>query len=148
MQKTSFDPSHSLLFLTNRVGRLLSNGIRQRAREENIDLLPTHLGVLVDLWVEDGLRQQDLAMAMIKDKGTIARAIDALEKMNMVVRAPDQKDKRNKRIYLTHKGKSLKERLYPHAQQTLCRAAEGISEQDLHTCKEVLRKMYFRLNSR
>lgn len=146
MKEPAFDPFDSLLFLTNRVGRLLSNGVRNRARLENIDLLPTHMGVLVDLWVQDGLRQQDLAISAIKDKGTIARAIDTLEKKNMVVRVPDERDKRNKRIYLTFQGKELKKQLYPHAQATLACATAGIPEEELRICKGVLRRMYDQLN--
>lgn len=147
MHEQQFDPLDSLIFLTNRVGRLLSNCIRSRAKLENIDLLPTHMGVLVDLWVQDGLRQQDLALSAIKDKGTIARAIDSLERENMVVRVPDERDKRNKRIYLTYQGRALKKKLHPHAIETLKEATDGISEDDLRICKRVLHRMYNKLNS-
>lgn len=146
MREQQFDPSDSLIFLTNRVGRLLSNCIRGRAKMENINLLPTHMGVLVDLWVQDGLRQQDLALSAIKDKGTIARAIDSLERENMVVRVPDERDKRNKRIYLTFQGRALQKKLHPHAMETLNEATEGIPEEDLRICKRVLLGMYNKLN--
>lgn len=146
MNKQQFDPLDSLIFLTNRVGRLLSNCIRGRAKLEDIDLLPTHMGVLVDLWVQDGLRQQDLALSAIKDKGTIARAIDSLERENMVVRVPDEKDKRNKRIYLTYRGRALQEKLHPHAMDTLSEATDGIPEEELRICKSVLHRMYNKLS--
>ena len=76
MTEKKIDPFESIIFLTNRVGRLLSNHIRLRAKKEKIHLVSSHMGVLVDLWVKDGLRQQDLAVSAIKDKGTIARAIE------------------------------------------------------------------------
>ncbi|WP_282775909.1 MarR family winged helix-turn-helix transcriptional regulator [Phaeodactylibacter xiamenensis] len=135
-------PVNSLVFLTNRVGRLLANEIRKRTALDELGLSAQHMGILVDLWVKEGLRQQDLAVSNIKDKGTIARALQSLEAANIVVRIPDQEDKRNKLIYLTHRGRSLREELLPEAQQTVQEATEGIPEEDLAICKRVLSQIY------
>lgn len=135
-------PINSLVFLTNRVGRLLANEIRKRTSLDELGLSAQHMGILVDLWVKEGVRQQDLAVSNIKDKGTIARALQSLEAANIVVRIPDQEDKRNKLIYLTHRGRSLREELLPEAQQTVQEATEGIPEEDLAICKRVLSQIY------
>lgn len=137
-----FSPIDMLVFLTNRVGRLLANDVRKRALEEGMELIPTQMGILVDLWVKDGVKQQDLAVSLIKDKGTVARTLDYFEKENIVVRIPDQEDKRYKRIYLTHKGKAMRDKVHPLAIETEHNALEEISVEDLKTCKEVLRKVY------
>lgn len=131
-----------LIFLTNRIGRLLANAIRDSMREEDAQVLPQHMGVLSDLWVRDGLRQQDLAISLIKDKATIARSLSTLEEQNIVVRVADPDDKRNKRIYLTHKGKSLKSALLPRAQQVQQEAVASICEDDVQTCLQVLEQIY------
>lgn len=138
------DPHDSLVFLTNRVGRLLSNVIRKKLEEEEGPqvLQSTHLGVLVDLWMQDGVRQQDLAVSTIKDKGTITRTLNFLEQENLVVRVTDRSDKRNKRIYLTHKGKELQHQLMPYAELATTGATENISADELRTCKDVLVKLY------
>ena len=135
-------PVNSLVFLTNRVGRLLANEIRKRTALDELGLSAQHMGILVDLWVKEGVRQQDLAVSNIKEKGTIARALQSLEAANIVVRIPDQEDKRNKLIYLTHRGRSLREELLPEAQQTVQEATEGIPEEDLAICKRVLSQIY------
>lgn len=138
------DPHDSLVFLTNRVGRLLSNEVRKKLEEEEGPqaLQPTHIGVLVDLWAQDGVRQQDLAVSTIKDKGTITRTLNILEQENLVVRVTDRSDKRNKRIYLTHKGKELEHRLLPYAQRAIASATSGISQEELSICKKVLARLY------
>ena len=147
MKDTShFDPMNSLVFLTNRVGRLLGNMVRKHAAADGIEIMPTQIGIMVDLWMQEGLRQQDLVVSIIKDKGTVARAIDALEKENMVVRIPDPLDKRYKRIYLTHKGKEMEYKLAPHARSAESLAVEGITENELNVCKKVLAKIYWNLN--
>lgn len=140
-QKEPFD---SLVFLTNRVGRLLSIEVRKQLEEdEDSQLVQTnHIGVLVDLWMQDGVRQQDLAVSTIKDKGTITRTLNFLEKENLVVRVTDRSDKRNKLIYLTHKGKELKHKLLPYAKEAISNAVSGITEAELKTCKDVLAKVY------
>lgn len=140
------DPFKSLVFLTNRVARLLTQRIWQRVDAEEVEILPQHMGVLSDLWQQDGVRQQDLAVALIKDKATIARTIQFLEQKNILVRVADQQDKRNKRIYLTHKGKSLKEQLIPHAANTVEEATAEIASEDLKICIQVLNKIYKNLN--
>ena len=147
MSNTSFNIFDSLVFLTSRVSRLMSNSIRNSAGDESIRLLPTHMGVLVDLWKQDGLRQQDLVVSAIKDKATIARAIDNMESENILVRVPDPNDKRYKRIYLTHKGKSLQGHMTPHIKIVETSAVEEITEEELQICKKVLRTVYNRLRN-
>lgn len=144
-QEPEFNPFHSLIFLTNRVGRLLASRIREEVEEELANLMP-HMGVLVDLWMKDGIRQRELAVSLIKDKGTIARSLDVLERENAVVRVPDAADRRNKRIYLTHRGRDLRRRLLPHAEEVMARATEGLDEEALAACRAVLVAMYHQLN--
>ncbi|MCB0564955.1 MAG: MarR family transcriptional regulator [Phaeodactylibacter sp.] len=146
MDTTQFNPLNSLVFLTNRVGRLLANEIRLRSDMEGLGLMSHHMGILVELWAKDGLRQQDLAVSTIKDKATIARALDHLEAENIVVRVPDTNDKRNKRIYLTHKGKELHQQIWPHAESVMKEVLADIEQQDLEACKRVLEHVYHKLN--
>ena len=113
---------------------------------DTIDIQPQHMGVLSDLWKKDGIRQQDLAIALIKDKATIARTISYLEQKNILVRVADEQDKRTKRIYLTHKGKSLKQKLIPIAEATVEDALVGVSAEELNICNQVLGRIYENLN--
>lgn len=145
MTEEQYHPLDSLAFLTNRVGRLLSNDIRKRSGSAVEQLFSTHIGVLVDLWVKDGLRQQDLVASVVKDKGSIARALDNLEKQGIVIRITDEQDRRNKRIYLTQKGRNLKNLMLPHALESMEEALEGVSQEEIAVCKKVLRRMYKRL---
>ncbi len=148
MAEHAYNPLDSLVFLTNRVGRLLSSDIRKRAGNEVEGLYSTHMGVLVDLWMQDGLRQQDLVSSVIKDKGTIARALENLEKEGIVTRETDEADRRNKRIYLTPKGRNLKTVMLPHALKSMDEALEGMPPEEVAICKKVLQRMYKRLTQK
>ena len=100
------------------------------------------MGILADLWRKDGVRQQDLVVSIIKDKANIARALTFLERSNIVVRVTDPKDKRNKRIYLTHKGKALKEQLLPQAIAIQEEIASQIDQKEFNTCMKVLEQIH------
>jgi DNA-binding MarR family transcriptional regulator len=147
IEEKSYQPFKSLVFLTNRIARLLTQHIWQSIDPAEVEILPQHMGVLSDLWQQDGIRQQDLATALIKDKATIARNIHYLEQKNILVRIADLQDKRNKRIYLTHKGKNLKQKLIPLAAHTVEDATANIESSDLKTCMKVLGQIYENLNS-
>lgn len=148
MLEQPYHPLDSLVFLTNRVGRLLSSDIRKRAGDDVEGLYSTHMGVLVDLWMQDGLRQQDLVSSVIKDKGTIARALDNLEKQGIVTRETDETDRRNKLIYLTPKGRKLKTVMLPHALAAMEEVLVNIPPEEVAICKKVLQRMYKRLTKK
>lgn len=140
--QSKYNHQESLIFLTNRIGRMLAAQMRKKKVLQQYDLMPQDIGLLVDLWSEDGLKQQDLAFSIIKDKATITRMLDRLEEKNIVVRVPDAVDKRTKRIYLTHKGKQLEQEVWPSAQEVVAHATSDISENDLKVCKKVLFQIY------
>jgi DNA-binding MarR family transcriptional regulator len=118
----------------------------QRLGEEEQRLMGPHMGILHDLMLADGTRQQDLAISSLKDKATIARSLRLLEKEGMVLRSPDPVDKRTKRIYITPAGRRFFRRIIPTAQEIMEEAKAGISSEDLSASIEVLQKMYDNLN--
>ncbi|MCI5083911.1 MAG: MarR family transcriptional regulator [Saprospiraceae bacterium] len=145
MNKQRQYPQDSLIFLTNRVGRLLAAAMRKMPEMEKYKLGPQDIAIMVDLWQKDGLKQQDLAVSTIKDKATITRGLGRLEERNMVVRVPDAQDKRNKRIYLTHLGKEMETELLPLAEKIVAEATKEISSEEVAICKKVLFEIYKQL---
>ena len=64
-----------------------------------------------------------------------------MEKHNLVVRVPDQNDRRVKLIYLTHQGKELQQLLTDGIMQSEQEALEGIDKQELEVCLKVLQQI-------
>jgi DNA-binding MarR family transcriptional regulator len=146
LAKSDFDPLDSIVFLTNRVGRLLIGHMRKDCNFASIGLSMPQMAILVDLWARDGVTQQELAISLIKDKGTIARALESMEELGLVTRQTDEEDKRNKRIFLTEKGRQMQDATLPLARKVTKEASSGISDEELRICKEVLGKIYKNLN--
>jgi len=138
----------SLGFLTNTVGRLIGIHMKNKLGKEEFDM-PTHcLGILAELWNQDGIIQQDLAISVIKDKATIARALELMEKKNIIVRIKDEKDKRNKKIFLTYKGNQLQGQVLFHSAGLLADAKQGITKEEMDNCLKTLEKIYHNLKNK
>lgn len=107
--------------------------------------MPHHMGVLADLWQKDGIPQQELAISNIKNKATITRALKYLESSNILVRIVDPNDKRIKRIYLTHKGKELKNEILPHTRLLEEEIISNLDKEEFETCIKVLKQIHQQL---
>jgi DNA-binding MarR family transcriptional regulator len=94
------------------------------------------------LWIKDGQAQQELCVYTDRDKPSTTRLIDTMEKHNLVVRVPDQHDRRVKLIYLTHKGRELQKTLMDGIKDAEQEALHGIDEADVEVCLRVLCQVY------
>ena len=111
--------------------------------------LPSHcLGILADLWEKDGVIQKDLAISIVKDKATIARALDLMERKNIIVRIKGELDKRNKKIFLTHKGHALQKKIMTHANKLVNEIESNVSKEEMNACLNVLNKVYHKLKNK
>ncbi|MEZ4828429.1 MAG: MarR family transcriptional regulator [Bacteroidia bacterium] len=133
-----FDFGQSIASLVGKTGGLMGHVLTERFRAAGYDLTVEHWIVLAHLWRKDGRNQQELAGMAGRHKTAITRAINWLEERDFVVRIPDKTDRRNNLIYLTHKGKNLKDVLMPCAISTQEDATRGISPEDMDHCKNVL----------
>ncbi|MCA3747949.1 MAG: MarR family transcriptional regulator [Rubrobacter sp.] len=83
----------------SRVGSLLSG----------IGLHPGQEMVLLELLREDGLRGGELARRLRVEPPTVTRTVRRLERCGLVSRRPDPEDARCFRVFLTQRGRSLRE---------------------------------------
>ena len=107
-----------------------------------LDITPEQWTVLIFLWKKDGVSQQELCNATFKDKPSMTRLIDNMEKQHLVVRILDKQDRRSNLVYLTKDGKALEEQAWPIANKTLAEALQGINVRELNIAQEVLRKIF------
>ncbi|SEP58431.1 MarR family winged helix-turn-helix transcriptional regulator [Neolewinella agarilytica] len=139
-------PHDLLIFLTNRVGRQLSRLMLEQMEFEGFLPQSTHMGLVADLVGNDGLRQQDLAISTIKDKGTVARALKQLESAGLLMRQIDADDRRQKLIRLTDKGNRLWQFAQSKATETMVTATHDIEQTEFDTCIDVLKRVYQNLH--
>lgn len=142
MSDKYYNLDDSLAYLVNHTARAMSHQLNQNFLQAGFNVTGEQWTVLLQILDDDGLNQQEIACKVGKDKASITRLVDGLEKRNLVVRIADKNDRRNKLIYLTKEGKQVKAELSKIATQTLADLQGNIADSDLETCKQVLRQVF------
>jgi DNA-binding MarR family transcriptional regulator len=142
---SEYEMGESLGFLVNRAGRAMGKTLREKFDAAGFNVPIEHWIIVAHLWERDGRQQQELADCIYKDKGTVARAINSLQKLGLVDRRDNKEDRRYNLIFLTTKGKKLQQKLTPILLEGIAEASSGIDVEDLATCKKVLRQIYHNL---
>lgn len=110
-------------------------------RQHNIDLTPEQFLLIDLLWNQGPMSQLDIADQMQKDKNSITKLVDAIERKGYVVRQQNPNDRRSNTIVLTDLGNSLKDNAKTKGISILNTMLEGISEEELNSFLETLDKL-------
>ena len=119
----------------------------QNAHEAGLDISLDQWMVLGPISYHKNASQKVLSDSCLKDKTSITKIVNTLEKKNLVVRVSDQLDQRIKRIILTTAGKQLLTDAIPIMNKTREEVAKGISESDIEIFKDVLSKIISNLEN-
>lgn len=109
---------------------------------EDITFPSSCIGVLADLWAEDGVNQKDLGISLIKTKSSINKMLAALESDDMIVKKDDPTDKRGKLIFLTEKGRKMQAKIVQASNCCDLEILDKVSPEDLAITKKVLGQYY------
>ena len=126
--------------LAGLVAHALAWQLRRNFEAEGFDLTHAQLGLLSDLFLEDGLTQQQLASKVWKDKAAVKRMVDLLEEKGYVERRAGD-DPRSYRVCLTAKARRIEKDLRRISDKTMRQMTEGIDPQELETCIRVLSRI-------
>jgi len=73
--------------------------------------------------------------------GAFTRIIENMINSNLIVKVPDQLDKRNNLIYLTQKGKALQKEMVEASGSVYYQTLDNISPIDIEKCLVILKQM-------
>jgi len=99
-------------------------------------------GFLAHLYIEDGLRQDQLMRETKVNKSTIARAVQKLEKSGYVIRRPEESDRRVYRVFLTKKAKGVREEIMVILEKQSKKMVRGFSKKRVSELFDMLHKIY------
>ncbi|WP_052495958.1 MarR family winged helix-turn-helix transcriptional regulator [Pedobacter lusitanus] len=114
--------------------------------QHDIDLTSEMFAVLRLIWKKEGQKQKDLADQLFKDKGSITKIIDNLEKRKLVERISDTSDARNKNIMLTQSGRQLEKTVLPLLDTFLSGITADIEKDELEIARKVLGQLIEKLS--
>ena len=147
MSNNQFKKGELYSFITGKASTAIARRLQKNFKQQNLDITIEQWSVLYHLWKEDGLSQQQLCDATFRDKPSITRLVDNLEKLKMVRRVASKEDRRINLIYLTKEAEQLQDQTMVIANQTLNEALDGVSNSQIEVAKEVLQRVYDNLKS-
>jgi DNA-binding MarR family transcriptional regulator len=142
MINNQFKKAELYSFITGKASTAIARNLQKKFNGAGLNLTIEQWSVLYHLWKQDGISQQELCNSTFRDKPSITRLVDNLEKLQLVRRVASENDRRMNMIFLTRQGQKLQEQTMELAEQTLNEALEGVSTEQVNLCKEVLQQVY------
>lgn len=142
MSNNQFKKGELYSFITGKASTAIARRLQKNLKQANVDITIEQWSVLYHLWKQDGLSQQQLCDATFRDKPSITRLVDNLEKLQLVKRVASKDDRRINMIYLTKEAQDLQEQTMLVASQTLNEALAGVTNGQIEIAKEVLQTVY------
>jgi DNA-binding MarR family transcriptional regulator len=132
-------PNDRLAHLIKDATRALLRALQMRLTEHSVSLGQwTFLRIL---WESDGITQRELSeLAGVMEPTTFA-AVTAMEKLGYVTRKKMPNNKKMVYVFITPKGRLLKRKLVPLAEEVNRIAVENVNRQDIMTLRRVLLAM-------
>lgn len=132
----------SLGHLASNASRAVLKRINQELSRRGFPITSEQFSVMVHVWDQNGQPQYVLTRTLYKDKTTMTRLVSSLETMGLVLRTPGQRDAREKNVSLTEKGRQMMTDIGNLVLDILDIGQKGISDRELETCKDVLRRFH------
>lgn len=131
----------NIIFQIGETSRLFHKRVTTIFSERRFNVTVEQFGVLALLWYKEGVKQQDIADGLKRNKTTITRIVENMINRNLIVKVPDQLDKRNKLIYLTQKGKALQKKMVESSGLVYYQTISNITSKDIDKCLVILKQM-------
>jgi len=139
-------PDDRIAHLVKDATRALVRALQVRLAEHSVSF--GHWTYLRILWVRDGLTQRQLSDEAGVMEPTPVTAIRAMEELGYVIRKQMPDNRKNMHVYLTARGRSLKAKLVPLAEEVNHVALAGVSARDIGITRDVLVAMIENLAAR
>ncbi len=120
----------------------IARRLQKNFRQAGVELTVEQWSVLVHLWKEDGLSQQELCNRTFRDKPSITRLLHNMEKQGLVKRVSSKTDRRINKIQLSDAARNMKDQSTTIANDTLNDGLEGVTKEEIEVVKKVLQQVY------
>ena len=142
MPNNHFKKGELYSFITGKASTAIARRLQKKFNMAGLNITIEQWSVLYHLWKQEGISQQELCNATFRDKPSITRLVDNLEKSGLVKRVASVHDRRINLIYLTKQAQKLQEEAMQLAEDTLNEALETVPPEKIEVCKEVLQVVY------
>lgn len=138
-------PGRSIGYLVRQTHRAFSRLLQARIAPHGVTVGMWYF--LRVLWEEDGISQRELSQRVGMMEPTTATALTHMERKGFVRRLRNRRDRRVVNVFLTERGRALKDQLLPLAAAVNDTASRHISAEELRSLRAVLTKLRAGLDS-
>ena len=129
-------------FWLDRTARIMKQFSSTKARELD-------LGITIDQWVllamiyqNENISQRELGERTFKDKASVARISDVLEKEGLIERLRNPENRREYRLRCTSQGKAKVAFLLPYVEEARRLGRGGLTDKEVETLISLLQRVY------
>lgn len=123
-----YHSDESLSRLLGSAHELLIRRLHHNLEQAQVPLTAEQFQVMCWLWDEEGVNQQQLAGCIRRNRGSVTRILDVLERKGLVCRKCDDSDRRVNKVCLTDEGRKWKDTARGIANQTLAQMLQPLDE--------------------
>jgi MarR family transcriptional regulator, organic hydroperoxide resistance regulator len=129
-------PNDRLAHLVKHAARGLARALQMRLTEHSVSY--GHWTFLRILWETEGLTQRQLSAQAAVMEPTTFSALNAMERRGYVVRRPSARNRKEIHVHLTPRGRALKGKLVPLAEEVNEVALRGLGAADIAATRRTL----------
>jgi len=134
---------------TKNFGAVIDKTIKQikanyqkKFEELNVNIT-TEQWMIIDCLAEKNVQTQtELAENSFKNKPTVSRILNLLQKKNMIERIPVQEDRRKFHIKLTNFGEQIHQKLFPEVEALRLKGWKGLNDEDYENLDRILNAVF------
>lgn len=132
------DPTRALMLKLLQMQTTFRQAVQRSLRREAIDLTFEMLQIMVILWRQDGVNQQELADASFKDKASLTSILNNLQSKELILRTKAPVDRRNNIISLTTTGRKMGQKVKPIIMALYAKAGMMVDLHQTQLCTQYL----------
>jgi DNA-binding MarR family transcriptional regulator len=136
-----YNLEQSILPWIGKTGKWIGLYIMDKFKEHDLNLTMEQLIVLKVLHDQDGMIQNRLAHITDRNKTSLTRLVQTMEKYRLIARYPDEKDKRINRIFLTKHGSEVFKSTFPIMDEVKSDLQKGLTKVEIKTLIQILQKV-------
>ena len=146
MPNNQFKRGELYSVITGMASIAVARRLQKNFRQAGLDITIEQWSLLYHLWKEDCLSQQELCNRTFRDKPSVTRLVDNLERQKLVKRVAAKNDRRINLVCLTDAARNLQQRTIDIANKTMEEALVNITKVEIETTKKVLQQVYDNLS--
>jgi DNA-binding MarR family transcriptional regulator len=136
-----------IALINGRASAAINRYMNKRFKEAGLGITTEQWSVLTCLWERDKQTQQNISEQTFKDKASVTRLLDNLEKNGLVKRESSYKDRRINLIHLTDKGIQLEKIANGIVRKSIEMSTNDIDMEDLQFIINLFKKILNNLES-